>query len=167
MNTLRYCSGVGSSHELYSIRRKKYLSPLKFWIEEMSLREVDKNFPFGGTFGCKDSCLDSIWNCCKLFTLHANKHDAARAARADHGNGPGCWYMIRRGTFSLSFVTWQQYSSLITNWSSCLPFPFLSCFNAVHLGLCLTLSMQTKNCRRNRKIYNGKMQGNSIRPQKE
>ena len=80
-----------------SARKNSFLSACYIWNDNVSLREMDPNFQFGGLIGYKISYLDSVLCYSKVFRLHAILHDAAGAVRSHTGKGPGYCYMIGHG----------------------------------------------------------------------
>ena len=85
------------SFEHNIVRKNLILSACFCWDSRLSLREMDQKDKFGGTIGCGDSYLDSVFCYSKLFRLHAILHDAAVAVRLQAVKGPGYCYMVGRG----------------------------------------------------------------------
>ena len=80
-----------------SARKNSLLSACFIWNDEVSLREMDQKFPFGGLSGYGNSYLDSILFYSKVLRLHAILHHAAGAVRSHTGKGPGYCFMIGQG----------------------------------------------------------------------
>ena len=97
MSIFRLYPGLKTSFEHNSFRKNLFLSACFFWDSRVSLREMDQKFNFGGTIGYGNSYLEFLFHHFKINTLHAILHDAAGAARAHGGKGPGYCYMIGRG----------------------------------------------------------------------
>ena len=106
-SVFRLYPGFKMSFEHNSVRKSLFLSGFFCWDSELSLREMDQIFKFGGVIGYGNSCLDSVFRHSKVFRLHAILHDAAGAVRTHSGKGPGFCYMIGRGPNSclLAHVT--------------------------------------------------------------
>ena len=85
MNIFRLCPGLKMSFEQKSVRKNLFLSACVSWDSRLSLREMDQKYKFGGTIGCGDSYLDSVFRYSKVFRLHAILHDAA---------GDQCGYIV-------------------------------------------------------------------------
>ena len=79
-----------------SIRKNLFLSTCYCLDDQISLREMDQQYPYGGIIGYGDSYLDPLFRYSKVFRLHAILHDAAGAVRTQSGKGPGYCYMIGR-----------------------------------------------------------------------
>ena len=92
--------GLKLLFEHNSARKNLLLSACFCWSSWLSLRWMERNFNFGGTIGCTDSYLESFFLQFKDFKLNAKPHDAAGAAKAHSGKGPGYCYVIGRGPFS-------------------------------------------------------------------
>ena len=97
MSILRLYPGLKLSFEDNSVRKNLFLSVCFCWDSRLSLREMDQKFKFGETIGYGNSYLEILFPHFKIFILHAILHDAAGAARAHSGKGPGYCYMIGRG----------------------------------------------------------------------
>ena len=85
----RLYPGFKKSFEHNSARKNRFLSACFSWDSRLSLREMDQNFKFGGTFGYGDSYLELLCHHFKVIGLHAILHDAAGAVRAHSGRGSG------------------------------------------------------------------------------
>ena len=83
------------SFEHNSVRKNLFLSASLSWNSELSLREMDQKFEFGGLIGYGNSCLDSVFRYSKEFRLHPKLHHAAAAVWTHIGKGHGYCYMIR------------------------------------------------------------------------
>ena len=97
MSNFRLYPGLKLSFEHNSVRKNLFPSACFCWNSRLSLREMDQKYKFGGTIGYGNSYLELIFRHSKKFRLHAKLHDAAGAARAHSGKGPGFCYMIGRG----------------------------------------------------------------------
>ena len=67
------------------------------WDSEISLREMDQKFPFGGLIGYGNYYVVSILCYLEIFRLHATLHDAAGAVRWRFGKEPGYCHKNGRG----------------------------------------------------------------------
>ena len=97
MGIFRLYPGFKMSFEHNSVRKNLSLSACFSWDSRIALCELEKKFKFGGTIGYGNCDLDSVFRYSKVYRLHAILHDAAGAARAHSGKGPGYCYMIGRG----------------------------------------------------------------------
>ena len=97
MSIFRLYLGLKRSFEHNSVCKNLFLNACFCWDFRLSLREMEQKFNFGGTIGCGDSYLDSLFRYSKVFRLHSLIHDAAGAVRLQTGKGPGYCYMIGRG----------------------------------------------------------------------
>ena len=103
MSIFRLYRGLKMSFEHNSVRTNLFLGACFCWDSEVSLREMDQNFSFGGTIAYGDSYLEFLFRHFKRFRLHAILHDAAGAVRAHSGIRPGYCYMIEKGPYSCLF----------------------------------------------------------------
>ena len=111
MSIFRLYLGFKMSFENNSVRKNLFLSACFCWDSQLSLREMDQKFIFGGTTGYGDSYLEFLFRHFKVFRLLAILHDAAGAVRPHSGKGLGYCYMIGRGPNSclLGHVTGLVY----------------------------------------------------------
>ncbi len=63
--------------------------------DDVSLKDVSGDNPFGGMIGINDSYLDVLFKHFKLFRIHASFHDAAGYMKRKHAKGPGYCYMLK------------------------------------------------------------------------
>ena len=89
ISVFRLYPGLKKTFEHNSVRKNIFLTACFFWNSELSLREMDQKFKFGGLIGYGISYLDSVFRYSKVFKLHAILHDAAAAVRAQSDKGPG------------------------------------------------------------------------------
>ena len=111
VNVFRFYSGLKIRFTKNTVRKNLFLCVCLCLDENISLHEMDQEFPFGGLIGYGDSHLDNIFRFSKVFRLNAILHDAAGAVYLHNGKGPGYCYMIGRGPNSclLGHVTGLLY----------------------------------------------------------
>ena len=97
MSIFQLKPGFKNSFEHNSVRKNLFLGACFCWDSRLSLREMDQKSIFDGTIGYGDSYLEFVFRHFKVFRLHAIINDAAGAALARSGKGPGDCYMIGRG----------------------------------------------------------------------
>ena len=97
ISVFRLYPGLKLTFEYNNVRKNLFRSACFCWDSGISLREMDKNFKFGGLIGYGNSFLDPVFPYSKGFRLHAIVHDAAGAVRSHTGKGPCYCYMIGRG----------------------------------------------------------------------
>ena len=97
ISVFRLYPGLKMTFKHNSVRKNLFLSACFCWDSELSLREMEQKFKFGGLIGFGNSCLDSVFRYLKVFRLHAILHDATGAVRAHSGKGPFYCCMIGRG----------------------------------------------------------------------
>ena len=87
-------------------KRKNYFLCTCIVLEpNISLKEMDQKFPFGGLIGCGNSCIDYVFANSKFFRLHAILHDAAGSVISTTHEGPGFCYDLTRFLCFLGHVT--------------------------------------------------------------
>ena len=74
-------------------RKSCFLCACKILDQNISLEEIDQNFPHGGLNGYGDSILDFFLTRLKVFPLHAILHDSAGAVKATTNKGTVYCYM--------------------------------------------------------------------------
>ena len=97
ISVFRLYPGLKRTLEHNRVRKNLFLSAYFCWDSELSLRQMNKKFKFGGLIGYGSSYLDSVFCYSKVFRLNAILHDAAGAVRSHTGKGPGYRYMVGRG----------------------------------------------------------------------
>ena len=107
ISVFRLYPGLKMTFEHNSVRKNLFLSACFCWDSELSLRELDQKFNFGGLIRYGKFYLDSVFRYSKIFRLHAILHDAVEAVRTHTDKGPGYCYMIGRGpnSYLLGHVT--------------------------------------------------------------
>ena len=128
---------------------------------------MDQKIKFGGTLGCRNSYLKSLFRHFKTFRLHAILHCAAGAVRAHSDKGPGYCYTIGRGPNSslLGHVTGLLFCLHVKNF---LPsfFNFVDFWNSISL-IVLDIELTEKNKIKELGLnFDGSLQGFSFSPPK-
>ena len=88
VNVFRFYSGLKLRLTNNTVRKNLFLSVCHCLDKNISLHEMDQEFPFGGLIGYEDSHLDNNSRFSKVFRLHAILHDAAGAVYLHNGKGP-------------------------------------------------------------------------------